>query len=594
MTIQSGLDAGTEAVGKTTSQRIAAKRRQTRQRRVLRWLWAFAVRTMLLLLLVTAVAVGSLLAFEQFFATRVYPQMSIHGAPVGMLSRTEASTAVYKHHADFLNQPVTLTYGDMTWTPTLADLGVSLDVDGAVQAALATGRHPELEDRLRAAAALWENGLELPLQVTVDQTAMQQYLLRSLSEIERKPTDARFIMEGTALDMVSATPGRQLLLDPTLRDITAAVQTLEPRAVAIRTRPLAPVLDDAAVAQTRETVETLLQAPLRLRRAEDDWLWTQEDLAKLVIVERATNEQGPGDHLVVRLDEERIRQHIHWYAVQTERPGTHPRVDWNGGNMTIIRAGVPGARINESKAVDMILEAIWTPNRIIELPFEAVPVPSTSQDLAQLGINEVISVGRTSFEDSEDYRVTNIIAGMRLLHGVLLAPGEEFSFNQTIGSIGAENGFVEGYAIVDDETQLEWGGGICQDSTTMFRAAFWAGLPITERWNHSKHISWYDEYGYGNYGNGPGLDSTIFLGGPDLKFVNDTGNWILIQAYANPATEIAEIVFYGTRGGRTVEFEGPTISYISGGRMEVAFTRIIKQDGIETRRVTYWSTYKPW
>jgi vancomycin resistance protein YoaR len=225
------------------------------------------------------------------------------------------------------------------------------------------------------------------------------------------------------------------------------------------------------------------------------------------------------------------------------------------------------------------------------MPYEEVPVPSSSEDLAQLGINEMISVGRTSFVNSEAYRVTNIVAGMRLLHGVLIAPGEEFSFNETIGSIGPHNGFVQGYAIVNDNLAVEWGGGICQDSTTLFRTAFWAGLPITERSNHSQYLYWYDAFGYGDYGNGPGIDSAIFLGGPDLRFVNDTGNWILMQAYAHPGSAVAEIYFYGTKGGRTVEFAGPNISY-AGGRMQVAFTRIIKQDGVEVNRRTYWSVFK--
>jgi vancomycin resistance protein YoaR len=106
---------------------------------------------------------------------------------------------------------------------------------------------------------------------------------------------------------------------------------------------------------------------------------------------------------------------------------------------------------------------------------------------------------------------------------------------------------VEGYAIISNRTQLEFGGGICQDSTTLFRAAFWAGLPITERWGHSFYISWYDKYGP------TGMDSTIFTGGPDLKFVNDTGNWILMQTESNAKTGIASIKFYGTSTNRKVE-----------------------------------------
>jgi vancomycin resistance protein YoaR len=379
-----------------------------------------------------------------------------------------------------------------------------------------------------------------------------------------------------------------------MQDIVAAVQSFEPQTVPVRTRPLPSMLSDEAVASARQEINTLLQAPLQLQANGSTWEWTRADLARLIQIERVADPDSSYDTLSVRIHEDLLRRRIEHFAAVTEIGGVYPRVNWDGGNLTIFQSGTPGSRVDEEQAFALISEALWQSERTVELPFRDVPVPSTSAELAQLGLNELISVGTTSFEDSEDYRVTNIVSGMRLLHGYLLAPGEEFSFNNTVQSIGPENGFVQGYAIVDEETQLEWGGGICQDSTTMFRAAFWAGLPITERWNHSRYISWYDPYGYGAYGNGPGLDSTIFLGGPDLRFVNDTGNWILIQAWANPQSEIAEVRFYGTKGGRSVEFGGAQTSWLPGGRMEVAFTRIIKQDGVEVNRRTYWSTYDPW
>jgi vancomycin resistance protein YoaR len=447
---------------------------------------------------------------------------------------------------------------------------------------------------LRSIAALWQYGLDIPMRIDVDQTAVQQYLLAHLKEIEQPAVDAQVIIDGTRVSVTPAQPGRQVLTDETLADVTAAIQSLEPRTINVRTRPLLPLLDDADANAAKQSIKTVLQAPLTLVAHEDSWVWHPDDLVKMVHVDREPDPAAAGDRLVVSFNEQLARQHLAWYSEQTEEPGVYPRVDWNGGNLTIFREGSPGARIDEDRAAVMVQEAVWTPERTLTLPYEDVPVPSTSAELAQLGINELISVGRSDFTDSQDYRVTNIVAGMRLLHGVLLAPGDEFSFNETIESIGPHNGFVEGYAIVDDKTQLEWGGGICQDSTTMMRAAFWAGLPFTERWNHSRYISWYDKYGYGDYGDGPGIDSTIFLGGADLRFINDTDAWILIQSYANPSAELAEVRMYGTRGGRTVEFGGARVSYRDNGFMDVAFTRIIKEDGVEVNRRTYWSSYEPW
>lgn len=580
----------TTAPTSETSQRVQEKREQLRSQR---WWYVWVVRGVLVLLLISAIGMSSLMAFEHVFATRIYPHISIQGLAVGTMTQPEAVAALQDHYAEFLQRPVMLSYADRVWTPTLGDLGMQLDIEGAVQQALLSARHRERTETWRAVAAVGVYGLDIPLQVQIDEQALQHYLLTHLGEVEQAPHDAQLLLDGTRPVVIVAQPGTQVLIDATMQDIVGAVQSLVSQPVAVRTRALWPVLDDTAVATAEQSVRTLLQAPLVLTARDETWEWGVEDIARLIQIDRVPNPEGTGDKVVVRLNDGVIRQHMAWYAMQTRDGGVYPRVDWNGGSPVVYRAGRPGSQINVEQATALVLESLWTPNRVLTLPFEEVHVP-TQADLPNLGLNGLISVGRTSFEDSEDYRVTNIVAGMRLLHGILLAPGDEFSFNETIGSIGPENGFVQGYAIVNDRTRLEWGGGICQDSTTLFRAAFWAGLPITERWNHSRYIRWYDDFGYGEYGDGPGIDSTIFLGGPDLRFVNDTGAWILIQTHADTKNEIAEVWFIGTRGGRTVEFDGPRISYRRGGFMDVAFTRIIKQDGVEVRRKTYWSTFEPW
>lgn len=226
---------------------------------------------------------------------------------------------------------------------------------------------------------------------------------------------------------------------------------------------------------------------------------------------------------------------------------------WNNGNLKITKPGKPGLRLDEARARDMVLAALTGRDRTLELPMVATDPPITEANLHQLGIRELVSVGKSDFTGSAAYRVHNIGVGMQLLNGLLIAPGEEFSFNKNIGQINAANGFVQGAAIIQNRTQQEFGGGICQDSTTLFRAAFWAGLPITERWGHSFYISWYDKYALGPRGNGPGLDATIFTGGPDLKFMNDTGAWLLIQAWSDPKTGVAQIELYGTKPNRTVD-----------------------------------------
>jgi vancomycin resistance protein YoaR len=588
-------------------------------RRPLRRVWQ--VLLALVVLAICAVA-GAAFYLDQRFAGKIYPNIAIRGVQVGELTTVEARRLLEKQYASFLAQPVTITYGDRSWTPTMSELGVRLDIDQAVLAAMEAGRGAGFIDNARQTLAVWQEGLEIPLRVTINQAQMQEYLLARTGEIDRPAADAQLIFEGTLLASQPSSAGYQVLVNETLQEITAAVQSLSPQTVAMRTRELAPSLDNSAVQAAQERIAALVRSPILLNGElpGQEYSWSPAELAELVRVERVAGTTG--DQLAITIDREQLAQRITAIADDTEQRGAYPRVDWNGGNLQIIKPGTEGRRVDEVAALELVLAAFERPatDRVVELPFRAVPPPVTEANLAQLGINELLSVGRSDFSGSAPYRITNIGAGMRLLHGILLAPGDEFSFNKNIGSIDEANGFVEGYAIIQNRTQLEWGGGICQDSTTMFRAAFWAGLPITERWGHSFYISWYDKYAFGEYGNGPGMDATIFTGGPDLKFVNDTGNWLLIQTFVDNRQTLAEVRMYGTNDGREVSMPGPakitdrvpaptepvyvgdperprgTIrqSDTARGGMTISFTRIVKRNGQVIEQRDFQTKFRPW
>src|SRR5205085_445196 len=119
---------------------------------------------------------------------------------------------------------------------------------------------------------------------------------------------------------------------------------------------------------------------------------------------------------------------------------------WNNGDLKIIRPGKPGARVDEPQARDLIIASIAGQNRTLALPVREVTPQVTEANLHQLGIKEVVSVGKSDFTGSAEYRIHNIGVGMGILNGILIAPDEVFSFNDNIGSIDARNGFVEGYA----------------------------------------------------------------------------------------------------------------------------------------------------
>lgn len=587
-------------------------------RRRMQLMLQIAGGVLLLLVLATILA---LYQFKASFAERIYPNISIQGIYVGELSQEQTKEALQEQYADFLNQPVKLTYGDNAWTPDLQELGVKVHFDEAVQSAFQMGHQASGVTSLRQIAAVYLFGYNVPLRVTIDQQAIGNYVEELATEIDRPATDAQVLLNNAQTEQVTAQPGRQVEVNDMVTELTAALQTLEPQTIPVRTRLLLPLLDAEDARQAQQALDTLLQAPITLEADGQTWELSVQDLSRMARIERQAGKDDEGDHLVVTLDRFLIQKKLEEIADATATGRVYPRLDWNGGDVKIIEAGEPGVRVDEAKAEEMIVEAAFSSERTVQLPFREAPPLVTEENIDDLGLEVLLAVGRSDFTGSEQYRITNIKAGMNLLHGLLIAPGEEFSFNRAIGSITADKGFVEGYAIVEDRTQLEWGGGICQDSTTLFRAIFWAGLPIKERWGHAFYISWYDAYGYGPYGDGPGMDATIYTGpgGPDLRFVNDTENWLLLQTHVNEAQALAEIGIYGTYDGREIFLEGPEITnhkpaptepkYVPNpdiapgtryrsdtarGGMDITFTRIVEKDGEVLRESEFVTKFQPW
>jgi len=360
----------------------------------------------------------------------------------------------------------------------------------------------------------------------------------------------------------------------------------------------------------------LLQSPIVLTRGDQRWVWAPEKLAELLHVE------AQGDGIDVGVDTDLLAHAVEGLAQLVDTGTAEPRLRFSGGNVRIVQEGKPGWRLRQDEATAAIAKLLLssqTATRTLDLPIELLTPKITRDTLGGLGIKDLVGEGLSSFSGSAQYRITNIKAGAARMDGVLIAPGEEFSFNTQLGQVDAANGFVEGYAIIGNRTQLEWGGGVCQDSTTVFRAAFWAGLPITERHAHAFYISWYDEFGLGPQGNGQGMDASIYTGVNDLKFVNDTGNWLLMQTEVDDVRQVLAVRLYGTKPGREVRLDGPTITnevrapsepvYLDdpslpagsvhqsdtarGGR-DISVDRVITRGGAEISRDSFFTRFRAW
>lgn len=183
---------------------------------------------------------------------------------------------------------------------------------------------------------------------------------------------------------------------------------------------------------------------------------------------------------------------------------------------------------------------------------------SKLSDINTFGITELIAQGQSQFIGSSPERIHNIKTGSERLNGIIIKPDETFSFVKEIGDISLDTGFKQAWVISGNRTVLGDGGGICQVSTTMFRAALAAGLPIIERTAHAYRVGYYEQ------DTGPGFDATVFSPSVDLKFKNNYENALLIQTKFDPVSLRLSFLVYGTRDNRQVELSNATVWNVSG------------------------------
>lgn len=238
--------------------------------------------------------------------------------------------------------------------------------------------------------------------------------------------------------------------------------------------------------------------------------------------------------------------------------------DFRGGKVTAFRLSKDGREVDVVEAKARFDNAVKNisdttdSHIIITLPVKTVKPTLTTDRVNAFGIKELIGRGYSEFAHSIPGRVHNVALAAAKLHGLLIKPGDTFSFNEALGDVSAATGFQPAYVIKDGRTVLGDGGGVCQVSTTLFRAALAAGLPIVDRRAHAYRVAYYEQAGYK-----AGLDATVFSPSVDLKIKNDTPGYILIQTKTDTQNMTLTFELYGTSDGRKAEIYNHVVGGIN-------------------------------
>jgi vancomycin resistance protein YoaR len=291
---------------------------------------------------------------------------------------------------------------------------------------------------------------------------------------------------------------------------------------------------------------------------------------------------------------------------------------FDGGRVKEFSPAKDGVLLKEDSLINMItgnlrtLETTDTKISSFEIPYETTAPDIKTGDVNNLGINELIGRGSSRFRGSISSRIYNLSLAASRFNGVLIAPGETVSFNNTLGDVSLDTGYKQAYIIKDGKTVLDDGGGVCQVSTTFFRAVLDTGLPVVERRAHAYRVGYYEQ------GSPVGFDATVYSPTTDFKFKNDTPGHLLIQTYTNTAAASLVFEIYGTSDGRVATTTKPITTDVTPPPEDLyvddpalpegtikqidwkawgaksRFTYKVQRDGETIYEKTFYSNYRPW
>jgi len=370
-------------------------------------------------------------------------------------------------------------------------------------------------------------------------------------------------------------------------------------------KEIEPEITTTEAERVKQVLEETANEPLNLKYGDGTWVIDTKTLLPLVNIANAK------DYLI---DQEKLKTYlIKEVSPFINQPVKEGLFNFNSQTkrVTNFQPSQEGRQLDIDKTYQLVDLALKGDRaKTITLPVDVIQPKIRTEAVNDLGIKELIGRGISSFAGSIPNRIYNLTLASSRINGVLLAPGQIFSFNNQVGDISASSGYKQAYVIKEGRTVLDDGGGVCQVSTTIFRAVLNSGLPVVSRTAHAYRVGYYEQ------GFPPGLDATVFHPSVDFRFKNDSPAHVLMQAYVVGGSLYVDV--YGTPDGRIVNLTKPVISSQTPPPSElrqddptlqkgvvkqvdwaawganVSFKRIVTKNGQEIANETWRSNYRPW
>lgn len=499
---------------------------------------------------IIAIVVLAILVDSAMYYNKVHSGVSVAGIDLGGQTRSEATATLQDVVDEAQSASITLTYENSTWTLMPSAVGATMDVQGAVDAAMDVSRAGNVFSDLGTRWSLYFNERDLPLTGGVDGALVADFVTGIANEIDVAPVNAALSIENGQIRVIDSVQGKEVDQTTLAGTLETLLTSLHNTTVQIPVTIKEPDVTAQDNAQAQKQAETMISGPVTLVHAKGSWTITAAQIASYM---GFTSKDVNGvSTLVPEMDVTKLQPLLTVVAPVVASEPEDASFDSDGTKAWVVE-GKDGEQLDAEATAQAITEAtLETDDRTVEVVTMKQEPDLTTQEAKDMGISDLLSKYTTKYTGSSARQV-NVKITTEYATNVMMAPGDEYDFDKQIGPRTSARGYKLAPGIVGPNTLEDvLGGGICQVSTTMFNTVIEAGLKVTKRFNHSIYISHYPK----------GRDATVTAGGKNLKFVNDTDHYIWIRGTSDGVTTTISI--YGTKDGRSVKISVGDFYNVSG------------------------------
>jgi len=546
------------------------------------------------------------LAYSLAFNQRVYPQVTVCGTPLTGKTKKETLTVI-ENLIEKAPKEIILTSGIQSYPVDLSSL--KYESQNTVLDVFKLGREKPFFFNLKQVYSLYTNQNNSSLVFSYDEIGLEE-TIATVSSLLFQPAvspEIKVVNQGSKKDIL-VEPGKNGQNVDKRRLKTIILQQIscpkKENKIEIPLIASSPKISPEMVSLTHNRAFSFLNKEVLLSLDTQNWKISDEEIISFLSFDG-------------NFDSNKILQYGKNFAQTVNLLPENATFQFENNIVRVFKPSREGIILQEKQFTDdlvSVLHQLEENGQKKEMPIPVLRTPAkiSTGDANSLGIKELIGKGTSLFYGSIPERIHNLQLASLKLNGILIGPGEVFSFNKALGDVSADTGFKQAYIIKDGRTVLGDGGGVCQVSTTLFRAALNSGLLITERHAHAYRVHYYED------DLGPGFDATVFDPNADLKITNNTLGSILIQTSIDLKKKMLVFDLYGTKDNRQIEMskvrvwdkqppppdlyqDDPTLPIGTVKQIDwkawgarTAFDYKVIKDGETIVEKTFTSVYRPW